>query len=103
MHYTPRLFLRQVPNGLLQAYFAKRNQLQEIQWDRLVETDVESIHQALLKLSKADRREIGGHFRAVSEMARREFSPWLIRVAREHQVDLVSPFRRKSCSHERTF
>ncbi len=103
MHYTPRLFLRQVPNGLLQDYFAKRNQLQEIQWDRLVETDVESVHQALLKLSKADRREIGGHFRAVSEMARREFSPWLIRVAREHQVDLVSPFRRKSCSHERTF
>lgn len=30
MHYTPRLFLRQVPNGLLQVYFAKRGQLQEI-------------------------------------------------------------------------
>jgi len=62
IHYTPRVFLRQVPNGLLQVYFAKRNQLQEIQWDRLAETDVEPIHQALLELPEADRREIGGHF-----------------------------------------
>src|ERR1035438_9089594 len=103
MHYTPRLFLRQVPNGLLQVYFAKRNQLQEIQWDRLTETDVEPIHQALLQLPEADRREIGGHFRAICEMARREFAPWLIRVARESGLDLVSQFRRTSCVHEMAF
>ena len=103
MHYTPRLFLRQVPNGLLQVYFAKRNQLQEIQWDRLAETDVEPIHQALLQLPEADRREIGGHFRAICEMARREFVPWLIRVARESDLDLVSQFRRTSCVHEMAF
>lgn len=103
MHYTPRLFLRQVPNGLLQAYFAKRNQLQEIQWDRFAETDVEPIHQALLQLPETHRREIGGHFRAISEMARREFTPWLIRVARESSLDLVSTLRRKSCAHEMAF
>ncbi len=103
MHYTPRLFLRQVPNGLLQAYFAKRSQLQDIQWDRFAETDVEPIHQALLELPEADRREIGGHFRAVAEMARREFTPWLVRVARESSLDLVSTFRRKSCAHEMAF
>ena len=103
MHYTPRLFLRQVPNGLLQTYFAKRNQLEEIQWDRLAETDVEPIHEALLELPAADRRAIGGHFRAICEMAKREFAPWLIRVARENGLDLVSQFRRTSCAHEMAF
>lgn len=103
-YYTPRVFLRQVPNGLLRDYFVgKRNQLQEIQWEGLKETDVEPIHDALLQLPEADRREIGGHFRAVAEMARREFTPWLIRVARERDIDLVTPFRRKSCSYERAF
>ena len=64
---------------------------------------MEPIHQALLQLPESDRREIGGHFRAVSEMSRREFTPWLIRVARESSLDLVSQFRRKSCAHEMAF
>ena len=104
MYYTPKVLLRQVPNGLLRDYFVgKRNQLQDLRWGQLRETDVEPIHEALLGLPEADRREIGGHFRAVAEMARREFTPWLIRVAREHGIDLIAPFRRKSCSYERAF
>jgi len=104
MYYTPKVFLRQVPNGLLRDYFVrKRNQLQGIPWGQLRETDVEPVHDALLGLPETDRREIGGHFRAVAEMARREFTPWLIRVARERGIDLVTPFRRKSCAYERAF
>ena len=104
MHYTPRVFLRQVPNGLLREYFVeKRNQLQDVPWGLLRETDVEPIHEALLGLPEPDRREIGGHFRGIAEMARREFTPWLIRVARERDIDLTTPFRRKSCSYERAF
>jgi hypothetical protein len=103
MHYAPRLFLRQVPNELLQIYFTRRNQLAEIPWNHLSETDVEPVHQALLGLPEADRREIGGHFRAVAEMGRREFAPWLIRVARESNLDLAAIFRCKSCATEMAF
>ena len=90
MYYTPKVLLRQVPNGLLRDYFVdQRNQLLDIPWGRLRETDVEPIHEAILGLPEADRREIGGHFRAVAEMAKREFTPWLIHVAREQGA--ISP------------
>jgi hypothetical protein len=104
MYYTPKVLLRQVPNGLLRDYFVgKRNQLLDIPWERLRETDVEPIYDAILGLPEADRREIGGHFRAVAEMAKREFTPWLIHVARELSIDLVTSFRRRSCAYERAF
>ena len=104
MYYTPKVLLRQVPNGLLRDYFVdQRNQLLDIPWGRLRETDVEPIHDAILGLPEADRREIGGHFRAVAEMAKREFTPWLIHVAREQGIDLVTSFRRRSCAYERAF
>lgn len=103
MHYTPKVFLRQVPNRLLQTYFAKRDQLHEIQWDHLTETGIEAVHDALLLLPEADRREIGGHFRSVWEMAAREFTPWLIRVAREHGLDLTAAMQQQSNSYERAF
>lgn len=103
MHYTPKVFLRQVPNGLLQIYFAKRNQLQEIQWDQLSETGIEAVHDALVRLPEADRQEIGSQFRAVWEMAAREFTPWLIRVAREQGVDLAASMQRQTNAYERAF
>ena len=52
---------------------------------------------------EADRREIGGHFRAISEMARPEFMPWLIRVASESGLDLAPQFQGKSCAQEMVF
>ncbi|MCC6366324.1 MAG: hypothetical protein IT165_22635 [Bryobacterales bacterium] len=104
MYYTPKVLLRQVPNALLWEYFIEnRKQLRDLPWGRLRETDVEPIHDALLALPEADRREIGGHFRAIAEMAKREFTPWLVRIARERDIDLVKPFRRKSCAYERAF
>jgi hypothetical protein len=36
-------------------------------------------------------------------MAKRELTPWLIRVAREQGIDLVTSFRRRSCAYERAF
>ncbi len=87
MYYTPKVLLRQVPNALLWEYFIEnRKQLRDLPWGRLRETDVEPIHDALLALPEADRREIGGHFRAIAEMAKREFTPWLVRIARERDL-----------------
>lgn len=103
MHFTPKAFLRHVPNGLLQDYFAKRSQLQEIQWDQLSETGIEAVHDAIIQLPEAQVQEICGHFRAVWEMAAREYTPWLIQVAREHGVDLAASMQRQSNAYERAF
>jgi hypothetical protein len=103
MHFTPAAFVRHVPSKFLQDYFAKRQQLNEIDWEQLSPSDSKLVHEAILQLPATQVREIHGNFRAVWEMAAREYACWLIQVAREHGVDLTVPEQRKSSAYERAF
>jgi len=103
MHFAPAAFVRHVPGKFLQDYFAKRRQLNEIAWEALSPTDSKLVHEAILQLPTAQVREIHGHFRAVWEMAAREYACWLIQVAREHGVDLTGPEQREKSAYERAF
>lgn len=103
MHFTPAAFVRHVPSKFLQDYFAKRQQLHEIAWDDVSPSDSKLVHEAILRLPAMEVREIHGHFRAVWEMAAREYACWLIQVAREHGVDLTGPEQRESNAYERAF
>ena len=69
--YTPKVFLRQAPNRLLQSYFAAKGLLGDLPWNDLRETRIEPIHQAILALPEAQRREIGRDFRAIWDLAAR--------------------------------
>lgn len=102
-HFTPQQFLRQVPNSLLQAYFAKRNQLTDLPWDQFRETEVESIHEAILQLHESDRRAIGAEFRAVAEMGQRKAISTLMEVARDQGVNLAEVCPAMSSTQETAF
>jgi hypothetical protein len=67
--YSPRTFLRQVPNSLLKEFFVRKNHLVELEWWRYEETSIEAIYEAWQKLPPNERKEIEGVFRAVDEMA----------------------------------
>ncbi len=102
-YYTPKAFLRHVPTGLLQNYFAQRKQLQDFDWDHCNESNIDALHDAIFHLPEVDSGEISSHFRAVWEMAAREYTPWLIQVAREHGVDLAASIGKHSSVYERAF
>jgi hypothetical protein len=45
--YSPKTFLRLAPNTLLKAYFAKKGLLKDVDFDKLGETNVDPIMQAI--------------------------------------------------------
>ena len=101
LRYTPKVVLRQTPNRLLHRYFEAKSLLRDIPWTGLKETKIEPIHQAVLQLSAADRREIGRDFRAIHELASRPGAVLLVRTARQHGVDLTGPAFRDCNGHAR--
>jgi hypothetical protein len=42
-HYSPRLFLKQIPKMQLKEFFTKREELTNLDWDALTEGDVDPI------------------------------------------------------------
>lgn len=99
--YTPKVFLRQAPNRLLQSYFAAKGLLLDLPWKDLKETKIEPIHQAVLGLKEAERRDIGRDFRAVWELATRRGSGLLIRIAKQRGVDLATAAASRRTPYER--
>ena len=67
--YSPRSFLRQVPNHLLKAFFAQRDSLVEILWELQRETEIGLIYDAWQALPATRRAEIDREFQAVHELA----------------------------------
>jgi len=67
--YSPRTFVRRVPNMLLQQYFRDCQIAIDIDWDSLGETDDEPIIGAIDPLPAEQAREIDGDFSQVYEMA----------------------------------
>jgi len=92
LRYTPKVFMRQAPNRLLRRYFEAKGLLAEIPWDRLKETKIEPVHEAILELPATDRRQIAGDFRAITELASPRGSALLIRLARQRGVDFAPQF-----------
>jgi hypothetical protein len=80
--------LRQVPNRLLKEFFDRKQQLNEVPWATLKETDVGLVYAAWQALPAGDRREIEGAFQAVHEMACEEGVRTLVEEGRFHDIDL---------------
>ena len=99
--YTPKVFLRQAPNRLLQSYFAAKGLLGDLPWHDLRETRIEPIHQAILALPEAQRREVGRDFRAIWDLAARRGSTLLIRIAKQRGVELATAGSNRRTLYER--
>ena len=99
--YTPKVFLRQAPNRLLQSYFAAKGLLGDLPWNDLRETRIEPIHQAILALPEAQRREVGRDFRAIWDLAARRGAALLVRIAKQRGVELTTADSSRRTPYER--
>ncbi len=92
--YSPKSFLRQVPNHLLKEFFDRKHQLKEVPWASLKETHVGLIYAAWQDLPPEERAEVEGAFQAVHEMACAEGVQALVEEGHFHSVDLARSLDR---------
>jgi hypothetical protein len=92
--YSPKNFLRQVPNHLLQVFFAQRSALADIPWELHNETEIGMIFDAWQALPPARREEVDRAFQAVHEMACAEGVQALIEEGNFHRLNLAVALER---------
>ena len=67
--YSPKTFLRKVPNKLLKEYFARHGGLPEVDFDKLAENRMESVFEAMQKLAPKTETRIEADFHQINELA----------------------------------
>ena len=101
--YSPKYFLRQVPNSLLKTFFDRRGELAGVQWDELEEMDADPIFEAWQALPEANRNDIERWFREISDLATPEGLQTLIEEGQFHGIDLTVPLDQMEGLHEKVF
>ena len=92
-NYSQKTFLRQTPNHILKEYFRRKDLLRDIEFDKLGETQIDPIAEALDELSGKQRNNIEAKFRQINEMCYEKGVLLLIEEADFHNIDLLR------CSH----
>lgn len=67
--YSPKTFLRKVPNKLLKAYFSRHGGLPDVDFDKLAENNMGPVFDAMSKLTAQIMTRIEGDFHQVNELA----------------------------------
>jgi hypothetical protein len=101
--YSPRTFLRKTPNALLKEYFATKNVLGNIDFDKLGETEVEPMMAAMEALPMREGMLIEEEFRQVYDLSCELGTRVLLEEAEFHEVDLADTFGRMGSHYERAF
>ena len=68
-HFDPRKVLKQVSNPLLQDFFARRKELQDLDWQALSETEIEPVFAAWQGMPEAEQVEVQLVLQDVNELA----------------------------------
>lgn len=68
-NYAPKTFLRQTPNAIIKEYFHRKDLLGGIDFDKLGETEIDPISEAIDNLPEKQRNSIEADFRQINEMA----------------------------------
>jgi hypothetical protein len=102
-HYSPKQFIRQVPNAQLRTFFERRGELTDFGWDELKEMDADPVFEAWQALPEASRNDVERWFRAIADLATAEGVQTLIEEGQFHQVDLTVPFGDLKGQHEKAF
>jgi hypothetical protein len=67
--YAPRSFLRHAHLALLKTFFTQRNELTELDWDHLEETEVDAVFEGWQNLDEEPRDAIDHTFRMIHGLA----------------------------------
>jgi len=101
--YSPRDFLRQAPNRLLECYFHGRGLLREMQVASLAETEVDPIYEAWLALSPEVQAEVESDFQDIYTMACQNGIRAILEEGAYHSEDLVPVFEGMAGFHDKAF
>ena len=101
--YSPKHFLRQVPNTLLKTFFDRRGELLEVKWDQLREMDADPVFEAWQALPEANRNDVERWFREISDLATPEGLQTVIEEGQFHGIDLTIPLDQLKGLHEKAF
>jgi len=104
-NYSPKTFLRRTPNHILKEYFHRKDILKGIDFDKLGETEIDPIFEAMDELSGKQRNNIEADFRQINEMA---FEKGILLLIEEagydyHKIDLLSAFKPLKNHYEKAF
>lgn len=91
-NYSPRGFLRQVSNVLLQQYFDDRGLAVAVDWSSMGETDIGDLYDAWLALPEDQQELTDADFTAIHELANDEGVGVLIEEGGWHNLDLAATF-----------
>lgn len=90
--YAPKTFLRQCPNGALNAYFDAKGISVEIDWKTLTPRKIDPLFDAIEELPDDQRHRVERDFRLVFEMATDKGRLLLVEQAEVLGVDLGERF-----------
>ena len=104
-HYSPRAFMIEAPNRLLEQYYEGEGLGGDISWRHLSERDINLVFEAYQKAPEKIRRKMDEDFRSIHNLADEGGIKTLIEVGRSpfHQVDFVSLFEGTEGHLERAF
>src|ERR1035437_5934270 len=102
-HYSPKLFLQQIPKDLLRQFFTRRGELGDLDWDGLDDADVDPILNAWHVLPLPQQADIERWFRAISALATKEGLRTVIEECQFHEVGLPESFSKIQGIHEKIF
>lgn len=102
-NYSPRTFLRRTPNHILKEYFRRKDLFTDLDFDKLGETDIEPLFEAMDKLPGEQRNNIEAEFRQINEMAYENGILVLIEEAGSviHNIDLLPTFEPMKNHYEK--
>jgi hypothetical protein len=101
--YNPKRFLRQAPNNLLSQYLKEKGVLEEIKFEKLTETKIESIYSAWLALPEKERSDMEKDFREIDFMATEGGTKAIIDEAGWHGEELGPVLSELKSHHDRAF
>ena len=104
-NYSPKTFLRQTPNTILKEYFHREKLLEDINFDELGDTQIDSIFEAMDKLDTKERNKIEADFWQINEMAYEKGILVLIEEANfvTHNINLLPIFEPMKNPYEKAF
>jgi hypothetical protein len=90
IHYTPKTFLRQTSNDLLQASFGRLGVLQELPWTDLANHEIDVVYDGWQNLPEQQRLEIEQMFEDAEALASEEGVKAIIDEGTFHGHDLAT-------------
>ncbi len=89
-HYSPKTFLRQTSNSILQQCDARQRSLADVEWSNLPEHNVEVVYDKWQDLPVADRIGIERLFESPEELSNEQGIQAIIEEGQFHRLDLAA-------------